>query len=112
MFLVFAAFASFSLGLFIGSRISAVSVQASVCVLLLRVRCSSFFRCNSFFYNFVQGEIYVLSFGVRRIGFCKFKRASRSMRLRFMLGDCLETYCVFYGFVLIVFSDAFWGAFG
>ena len=46
-----------------------------------------FFVAGIFFHNFVQGEIYVLSFGVRRIGFCKFKLASRSMRLRFMLGS-------------------------
>ena len=111
--LVFAAFESFSSGMFIGSRISAVSVHTSVCVLSLRVRCSSFFRCRYGFHNFVQGEIYVLSFGVRRIGFCKFKRASRSMRLRFMLGVLLEScWLSFSTWFSYWFLDSFWVPFG
>ena len=72
-----------------------------------------FFVAGICFHNFVQGEIYVLSFGVRRIGFCKFKRASRSMRLRFMLGVLLETFWLsFSTWFSYWFLDSFWVPFG
>ena len=60
------------------------------------------------FHNFVQGKVYLLSLGVRRMGFRKFKRASRSVRLRFMLGVLLETLWVsFSSWFSCSFLDSF-----
>ena len=76
-----------------------------------------FFRCRYGFHNFVQDKVYVLSFGVRRIGFRKFKRASRSMRLRFRFGGPFGDFSAFFfDLVFILVSGlvlgAFWDAFG
>ena len=117
MVLVFAADESLSLGMFFGSRISEVSVQTPVCVFSLRVRCSSFFRFKYGFHNFLRGKVYLLSLGVRRIGFRNFKTRFPFYATQVYVGGPFGDFlALFFDLVFMLIFDlvlgAFWDAFG